>query len=194
VAFTSENSFTDRQLVNRVLSGDARAFVLIIKNTEGLVIQIICRMINRVEDRKDLMQDVYLKTYNCLKSFKFNAKLSTWVGQIAYNACLNYLEKKKLVLPGELHSQENYSGNEFHEIEAEVILTKKALSTILAAEIEKLSTLHKTLIVLYHQEELSYADIAQITNLPEGTVKNYLFRARKKLKENILAKYKKEEL
>lgn len=194
MAFTIENSFTDRQLVNRILGGDTRAFELIIKNTEGLVTQIVCRMINRIEDRKDIMQDVYLKTYNSLKNFKFNAKLSTWIGQIACNTCLNYYEKKKLVLPGELQDDENYTGNELHEIEAEMILTKKALSTILAAEIEKLSTLHKLLIVLYHQEELSYTTIAQVTNLPEGTVKNYLFRARKKLKENILSKYKKEEL
>jgi len=194
VAFTSENNYTDRQLVNRVLGGDAQAFVLIIKSTEGLITQIICRMINSIEDRKDITQDVYLKAYNSLKGFRYSAKLSTWIGQIAYNTCVNYLEKKKLVLPGELPDNETSAGNELNEIEAEVIVTKKALTTILAAEIEKLSALYKTLIVLYHQEELSYADIAQVTNLPEGTVKNYLFRARKKLKENILAKYKKEEL
>lgn len=194
MAFTSENNYTDRQLVNRVLGGDAQAFVLIIKSTEGLITQIICRMINSIEDRKDITQDVYLKAYNSLKGFRYSAKLSTWIGQIAYNTCVNYLEKKKLVLPGELPDNETSAGNELNEIEAEVIVTKKALTTILAAEIEKLSALYKTLIVLYHQEELSYADIAQVTNLPEGTVKNYLFRARKKLKENILAKYKKEEL
>lgn len=194
MAFTSENSFTDRQLANRVLGGDIQAFALIIKNTEGLVTQIVCRMIDHVEDRKDIVQDVYLKVYNNLKNFRFSARLSTWTGQIAYNTCINYLEKKKLVLPGKLYDDENNMGHELEQIETEAILSKKALSTILTAEIEKLSTLYKTLIVLYHHEELSYTDIAKVTNLPEGTVKNYLFRARKKLKENILAKYKKEEL
>jgi RNA polymerase sigma factor (sigma-70 family) len=194
VAFTSENNFTDRQLINAVLGGNTQAFALVIKNTEGLIIQIVCRMINNIEDRKDVIQDVYLKAFNNLESFKLNAKLSTWIGQIAFNTCVNYLEKKKHVLPGELYDKDNYTENKLQEIDAEVILSKKALSTILTAEIEKLSTLHKTLIILYHHEEQSYADIAQITNLPEGTVKNYLFRARKKLKENILAKYKKEEL
>jgi len=194
VALTSKNNFTDRQLINAVLGGDTRAFAFIIKNTEGLVIQIVCRMINNIEDRKDIIQDVYLKAFNNLQSFKLNAKLSTWIGQIAFNTCINYLEKKKLVLPGELYDNDNYTENKLQETEAEVVLSKKALSTLLAAEIEKLPTLHKALIILYHHEDLSYADIAQVTNLPEGTVKSYLFRARKKLKENILAKYKKEEL
>ena len=57
-----------------------------------------------------------------------------------------------------------------------------------------LSPIYKTLIMLYHNEELSYEEISQITELPEGTVKNYLFRARKALKERLLVKYKKEEL
>lgn len=194
MALTRENNFTDRQLINAILGGNTQAFASVIKNTEGLVIQIVCRMINNVEDRKDIAQDVYLKVFNHLKSFRLNAKLSTWIGQIAFNTCVNYLEKKKLVLPGEFYDKEDYTGNEWQETDTEVIFSKKALSTILTAEIEKLSALHKTLIVLYHQEELSYADIVQVTNMPEGTVKSCLFRARKKLKENLLAKYKKEEL
>jgi len=62
------------------------------------------------------------------------------------------------------------------------------------SEIEKLSPVYKTMITLYHHEDLSYEEIAQITELPAGTVKSYLFRARKSLKESILAKYKKDEL
>jgi len=57
-----------------------------------------------------------------------------------------------------------------------------------------LSPLHKTLITLFHNECLSYAEIAVITDMPEGTVKSYLFRARRSLKEGLLSKYKKEEL
>jgi len=77
---------------------------------------------------------------------------------------------------------------------AENIITQKQLSKILAAEIGLLSPVFKTLIGLYHHEELSYEEISDITGLPQGTVKSYLFRARKLLKENILSKYKREEL
>ena len=65
---------------------------------------------------------------------------------------------------------------------------------ILKSEIERLSPVYQTLITLYHNEELSYEEIAGITQLPEGTVKNYLFRARKSLKDSLLSKYTKNEL
>ena len=71
---------------------------------------------------------------------------------------------------------------------------KKKLSEILKIEIDKLSPVYKTLIMLYHNEELSYAEIAQITELPEGTVKSYLNRARKALKDNLSPFYQKRIL
>lgn len=80
------------------------------------------------------------------------------------------------------------------ENETEKQLFRKELSEILSIEIEKLQPIYKLLINLYHNEELSYTEISQITQLPEGTVKNYLFSARKTLKENLLLLYKKEEL
>jgi RNA polymerase sigma factor (sigma-70 family) len=78
--------------------------------------------------------------------------------------------------------------------EPEIPYIQKELSGILEVEIEKLPAVYRTLVSLYHQHDLSYDKMAQITGLPEGTVKSYLFRARKKLKENLLSKYKKEAL
>jgi RNA polymerase sigma factor (sigma-70 family) len=65
---------------------------------------------------------------------------------------------------------------------------------ILATGIGRLPPVYQTLIGLYHQEDLSYHEIAGITGLPEGTVKSYLFRARKQLKDTMLSIYKKEKL
>jgi RNA polymerase sigma factor (sigma-70 family) len=192
VKFTSGNNLTDRQLAKSILRGDTQAFGVIIKNTEGLVAQIVFKMVNHAEDRKDLVQDIYLKAFNNLPGFRFQAKLLTWIGHIAYNTCVNYLEKKKLLLTGLTDKEDENVGNTANE--TETLISQKELTAILASGIEKLSPLYKTLIILYHQEELTYADIAQITGLPEGTVKSYLFRARKTLKENILTQYKKEEL
>lgn len=189
----NENYSADRQLVTSALKGDRNAFGLIIKQSEGLVAQMTFKMINCPGDRKDIVQDVYLKVFKNLSGFKFNSKLTTWIGQIAYNRCLNYLAKKKLVLyeDDELIEQQIVGGM---ESSTEEILFGKQLATILNSELEKLKPLYKTLVSLYHQEELSYAEIAEITSLPEGTVKNYIFRARKILKINILSKYKNEEL
>jgi RNA polymerase sigma-70 factor (ECF subfamily) len=203
VYYSNQNNAADQALVNKVLSGDTNAFKTIVNNTEVLVTQIIFKMISNSEDRKDIAQDIYLKAFQNLGSFKFKSKLSTWLAQIAYNTCVNYLEKKKLVLlddnndgtdPGDeaLTTLNNYS-DPFNN-ETEKLMLKKQLSGILKNEIDKLSPVYKTLITLYHNEELSYSAIAEITVLPEGTVKNYLFRARKTLRENLLLTYKKEAL
>lgn len=197
----AENNYADRQLVKNVLSGDNQSFELIIKNTEGLVAQIVFKLILNPEDRRDISQDVYLKAYKNLSGFKFQSKLSTWIAQIAYNTCFDFLGKKKLVFPDHPHEEENSEsqfdspGRQAHgENEAELLIFQKQQAKILKAEIEKLSPLYKTLITLYHNENLSYNEIGEITSLPEGTVKNYLFRARRMLRNNLLLKYKKEEL
>ncbi|HMH31666.1 MAG TPA: sigma-70 family RNA polymerase sigma factor [Puia sp.] len=198
------NHPADQLLVNKVLNGDTHAFGEIIKNTEGLVAQIMFKMIPNTEDRKDIAQDIYLKAYSKLSGFRFQSKLSTWIGQITYNTCLNWLERKKLLLPGDLHSgkdTEHETGTVAHTwdqhtvgCEPETLILRKELSAMLQAGIHLLSPVYKTLIILYHQEELSYEEIVTITGLPEGTVKNYLFRARKALREGLLLKYKREEL
>lgn len=184
---------TDKQLIEMVLKGDSNAFAIIIQQTEGLVAQIVFKMISRKEDRKDIAQDIYLKAYKNLSGFKFQSMLSTWIASIAYNTCLNYLEKKKLVLI--LDDGEEVD----HDTPLETLkvydnLLQKELKTILEDSIEQLPPVYRTLIVLYHKEEMSYREIAHVTDLPEGTVKNYLFRARKSLKELILQKYQKDEL
>ncbi|WP_439883438.1 RNA polymerase sigma factor [Pontibacter sp. MBLB2868] len=192
-----KNNLADRLLVTAVLRGDRNAFGLLIKQTEGLVAQMTFKMISSPGDRKDIAQDVYLKVFKNLPGFKFNSKLSTWVGQIAYNTCLHYLEKKKLVLSGDFRKDgEMFEDNisEDPKDGTEEILFGKELAAIMHSEIDRLKPLYRTLVSLYHQEELSYAEIAEITSLPEGTVKNYIFRARKTLKENILSKYKRQEL
>ena len=194
---TSKPHLTDQQLVAAVRRGDRHAFGLIIKSTEGLVAQMTFKMISSPGDRKDIAQDVYLKVFKNLPGFRFKSKLSTWVGQIAYNTCLNYLEKRKLVLLDQLEKDGESSEDQIiadPQAGAEEKLSGKELAGILQAEIDLLKPLYRTLISLYHQEELSYTEIAEITSLPEGTVKNYIFRARKMLKEQIILKYKRSEL
>lgn len=193
----------DQPLVEMVLKGNTNAFKTIMKNTEDLVAQIVFKMIPIAEDRKDIAQDIYLKTFQKLSTFQFRSRLSTWIAQIAYNTCFSYLEKKKLIFPGN-DMDNNGEGEQLLETlhnkiapaknETENIIFQKELSGILKSEIDKLSPVYKTLITLYHNEELSYSEIGEITSLPEGTVKSYLFRARKTLRNNLLLTYKKEAL
>jgi len=193
----------DQLLVKKILNGDTGAFSKIIRNTEGLVAQIVFKMISNKEDRKDIAQDVYLKAFQSLPGFRFQSKISTWIAQICYNSCLNYLDRRKLIFPDDFQNDANtndeilellWTKNGILSSETENLIYQKELSEILKSQLDKLTPVYRTLITLYHNEELTYDEICVITGLPEGTVKNYLFRARKQLRENILLTYKKEAL
>jgi RNA polymerase sigma-70 factor (ECF subfamily) len=200
---TGQNT-TDQNLVDRILKGETNVFGIIINNTENLVAKIIFDMIANEGDRKDIAQDVYLKAYQKLRSFKFQSKLSTWIGQICYNTCIDHLRKKKLLLADIIFETETDSPNDILDMmntaqgnfdePVDTFVIGKNISEIVKKKIEKLPSIYKTLISLYHNEELSYDEIGTITGLPAGTVKSYLFRARRELKNDLLLHYKKEDL
>ena len=181
------NSFSDKVIVTKILNGNTHDFAIIVKNTERLVAQIVRKMTSNEDEQKDLVQDIYLKAYLNLASFQFKSKLSTWIANIAYNTTVNYLQKKKIPLI-EIDNafESSFIGNE--NVESENINMEAV--EILHAEIARLPPLYKTLITLYHLEELPNKEIAEITNLPEGTIKSYLFRARKILKDKVNHHYK----
>ncbi len=195
------NNPEDKQLIEQVLRGNHRAFATLIGNTEHLVAQIVFKMIPVAEDRKDLAQDIYLKVFRNLAGFKFQSKFSTWVARIAFNTCLTWIDKKKPVYPGNLTEKETIPATSealyntpVNASSSETRIFNKETAFIVGKEIEKLPPVYKTLIILFHQESMTYEELSQITGLAEGTVKSSLFRARKMLKENLLMKYEKEAL
>jgi len=184
-----------RELIKKITSGDTQAFKSIIQDYQRLVCHVIFKMVTNEQDREDVCQDVFTKVYQNLSKFQFDSKLSTWIAKIAYNTGINYLKKKKVPLfddvSGENGALEIYwsQGNSPDEFTQE-----QDLSLRLQHEITKLPLQFRTILTLYHLDEMSYAEIAKITGLPDGTVKSYLFRARKLLKEKLIAKYQQEEL
>jgi RNA polymerase sigma-70 factor (ECF subfamily) len=189
---------TDQQLVDKILGGDMSAFMQVIHETENLVAHLAFKMIPVAADRKDIAQEVYLKAYHSLPNFRFQSKLSTWIGQITYNTCLHYLQKKKPVLL-ECFLEKNDNdienlANGFTENEAETRLLARELNESMSRAIQQLPALQQMLIGLFYHQELSLAEISGITNLPEGTLKSHLFRARQQLKQILLRMQKREEI
>ncbi len=189
------NKDQEKAIIQSILEGDTDAFRLIVEQYQKLVAHIVFRMIPIVHTREDLCQDVFVKVYQNLKSFRFQSKLSTWIAKITYNRCLNYLEKKKVPLFDDM-TADDVGIDDFslavNQPDSDVVSLD--LSDRVRMAIEKLPIKYRTVITLYHLEEMKYDEIAEIMQLPEGTVKSYLFRARKALKDLISAKYTKEEL
>jgi len=185
----------DKELIEKILNGNINAFQLIIEKYQRLVSHIVFKMIKSEKDREDLCQDIFLKIYHNLAKFRFEANFSTWIGKIAYNTCINYLEKFKVSLYDDISAEdlslEDISGN---SISPNELTEKHDISFRIQYEIDSLPVHYRTILTLYHVDEMRYHEIAEVMALPEGTVKNYLFRARKLLKNRLMSKYTQEEL
>lgn len=186
----------NRQAIERVLAGDSEAFRVIVENHKRLVAHIVFRMVRRDADREDICQDVFVKVYRNLSGFKNESRLSTWIARIAHNTCLNFLEKKKPVLHGDLSPEENEGIETVASdgLDPAQLAQASDLSQRLSGEIAKLPAHFRSILTLYHLEEMTYSEISDLLQLPDGTVKSYLFRARRMLKKRLLARYSMEEL
>jgi RNA polymerase sigma factor (sigma-70 family) len=174
----------DKALVAQVLSGDRQAFRMLIKQHERLVSHMVGRLIDSSEDREELCQDVFLKVYEKLNEFTFQSKLSTWIATIAYRHAINHLRKRKINI-SDLPEDETHIERFIAIDDASESLAEKEMDEIVLKLVEKLPSQYKAILTLYHVQEMSYPEIVEITGLPEGTVKNYLFRARQLLKEKV---------
>lgn len=189
-----ENREELKQLVARILAGETGEFRTIIERYQKLVAHVVFKMVTIEADREDICQDVFVKVFEKLGSFKFESKMSTWVATIAYNTSLNHLEKKKVPLLDDLSEQGSLDRQAADCEDPASLLEAGNLSELLNKEIMKLPAQYRTILTLYHMDEMSYREISQITKLPDGTVKSHLFRARKLLKDRLMAKYRQEDL
>ena len=176
------NPADEELLVRRVLRGDANAFETIVAQQQKLVVSIVNRMVQQNQDREDLYQEIFLKVYEKLGTFRFKSKLSTWIANIAFNHCANFLKKKRSVLldPGDADAP---SAN---EPDPGQIMLNTELGAYLMKSMNGLSVLQRTVIQLFHQHEFSMDEISLITNLPVNTVKSHLFRGRAIIKTQML--------
>lgn len=172
------------QLISRLKKKEPQACSLFIDKYQGLVASIAYKMIPSEAEREDVCQDIFIKAMEKIGSFRMEAKLSSWMARISYNHCLNYLRRQRLELPGTMDENSEVLFSESNETpESEVIANDRR--EWLWRMIDALPVQQGLIVHLFHVQEFKYQEIAKIMNMPEGTVKNYLFRARKKLKENL---------
>jgi RNA polymerase sigma-70 factor (ECF subfamily) len=172
-------------IVKKALQGDMRAFGLLVGQHEKLVSFVVYRLIKNKEDVEDVCQDVFIKVHRNLAQFDFRSKLATWIASIAYRTAVNHLKKYNQ------RERMDYTDSldELHitlDNPAELLSRKDALAH-LERLIAQLPEKYRLVLTLYHLKEFSYAEIGEITSLPEGTVKTHLFRARQLLMENLNA-------
>lgn len=197
---------TDKEIIIRILSGEIDEFRTLLKKYKGLVFHIVQYMIPDETEREDLGQDIFMKVYQNMSSFKFKSSLATWISHITYNTCISYLRKCKI------RSEETY-GNDgqiennktVHEYlqsdsrpssesSPENYLESSETARMIRSCVDDLPENYRAIIALYYLEELDLRAISEITGMPIGTIKSHLFRARKMLKEKILSRFDMEDI
>ena len=176
---------TDMELIESCLDGSQECFTELVNRYKNLVYSIILRMTKNNDEASDLAQDVFLKVYRNLGSYTPQFRFSTWIMRITSNHIIDHHRKKRLeTVSLEAHMTDTgFSGGTVASPEALYLKQEQTerINKIVAA----LPDMYKIPVVLYHQEGLSYQEIADRTGEPLSKVKNRIFRGRKLLKSLI---------
>lgn len=167
----------DLEIIKRVLSGEKEAFSEIFLKHYDFIFKSVMKYISIEDKAKDITQDVFIKAYEKLETFKNDSKLSSWLYSIAYNISINYItrEKDKFV---DLNYDDFFVSNETQDD-----IYDKEMIKELSDALEKLPAHYRIIIKLYYFDEKSYEEISEILNIPINTVKTQLFRAKDKIKK-----------
>ncbi len=171
----------DTQLVERAAHlGDGRAFAELLRRHQGKVRGLLLRLAGDRTLADDLAQEAFLRAYRGLAGFEGRARFSTWVYRIAYNVYLNHRSRTKVhaALP------ENFE-NGTAAPETAMSQSRSDLRRDLVSAIGELPDRYRAVIMLYYLEDVSYPEIAEILELPLGTVKTHLHRAKRLLRNHM---------
>ena len=174
----------DLYYIDKVLNGDQAAYAVLIERYKNMVFTIVNKILYNREDSEEIAQDVFIKAYQSLKSFKREAKFSTWLYRIAFNTAISKKRKKSLEMSAiDDHIIENYTFDEIiddlHELDTND--QKKYFE----AAFSKIPEEDRLLITMFYLEEQSIEDISDITGLSVSNVKVKLHRIRKRLYKKI---------
>ena len=177
----------DNELVKRVCMGETQLFRLLIEHHQQHIFNLCYRMLRQFEEADDATQDTFLKAYRSLKQFRGNARLKTWLCQIARNECLNRLRHENMAsLDQQLTTDYSFQIADSTPSPLELIEQQETQSIVHEA-INKLPHQYRLVITLFHLNGLSYEEISQVMEIPMGTVKTHIFRARELLKSKLQA-------
>ena len=182
---------TDEQLVRSSLDGDRGAFEVLVRRHQKGLVNHLFHLTGRKEVAVDLAQEVFLKVYCSLASFDSRYRFTTWLYRIASNSAIDHFRKKR---PNTLSLTRDRRDDAHGAVERDLagdgpspleVLRYRELQDRVNTEVAALPTGYRELILLRHRRQCRYDEIARITGLPIGTVKNRIFRAREFLRRRL---------
>jgi RNA polymerase sigma-70 factor, ECF subfamily len=169
----------DATLVAATLAGRSEAFGTLVERYERAVYNLCLRTLRDAEEAKDASQEAFLKAFRAMRTFRPDAKFSTWIFSIAYHACCDRLNRRKRYSDSELPERADPGPG------PDAVLERRDEAAELRAAIDALPEKYRAVVTLYHLQGHQYEEIARVLDLPMGTVKTHLFRAKEQLRRQL---------
>lgn len=181
----SEKARHDYKLVKLAISGDEKAYAELLDRYKDAIYYMLLKMVNNRSDAEDLTIEAFGKAFKNITQYTPNYAFSTWLFKIATNNCIDFIRKKKanLISLDQTSEDQDSIGTplQANTPDPEEDMIKSQRMALTRSVVEKLKPRYKTLVELRYFKEYSYEEIANELNLPIGTVKAQLFRARELL-------------
>ncbi len=179
----------DQVLIKRALRGDRKAFEELMRKYEKKIFSFVVRMVRNEDTAVDLTQDFFFKIYTVLDKYNFEYKFSTWAYRICYNLVIDHIRRNQ----AQVDSLDDESISPRDMLESENVSREDGFRTLARKEtrdyvwsiVDRIPLKFRELILLRYIQELKYEEISDITDLPVGTVKNRIFKAKEILKQEM---------
>ena len=179
---------SDEELARAVQGGDRAAAQILLGRFENRLFGMSLRLLRNREDALEAVQTGMLKALANIEKYDANRRFSPWIFRVTRNVCVDFYRKRKpqaeiddRVMPTKTFDD----GGSRHMRSADSKLQQKQLNEALGKALETLGDKYREIIELYHYKHMSYREIAELLELPDGTVMNRLFRARRKLQASL---------
>ncbi len=185
---------SDNDLIAQIRAGQSRRYALLVDRHKDKAFTLAVRLVGDRRDAEELVQDAFVRVYRSLDSFRGEAKFSTWFYRIVYNLCMTRISRRR-GQPKHIDVEHDELMDSLVDDDEQLIDEKMGndeLATMLKEELETMPDRFKSVITLFYVQEMSYEEICETMQLPLGTVKTNLFRARNELRKRMLVRLKGE--
>ena len=180
---------TDEELVAEVQKGDTESFRVLVERYEPKMARYARRFLFATDDAKDLLQEIFIKTYVNIRSFDLDRRFSPWIYRIAHNEFVNALKKKKKERDTiSLFFVDVLFPHPIAKEAADDEATRRELKEVLEGSLDKLDSKYREPLILYYLEDMDYKEIAEILRIPVSTVGVRLQRGKTNLKKLVKGK------
>ncbi len=185
----------ENEIIEQIRKGDVRKYAALVDRHKDRAFTLAFRLVQDREEAEELVQDAFTRAYRSLEQFRGDAKFSTWLYRIVYNLCMTRVTRRKT----RPESLDRYEAETHHErfvdddepgIDEQ--MENEDFKNIILEEVNRLPEPYRAAVALFYLQEMSYDEMTNVLQLPLGTVKTNLFRARNLLRERMSIRLKGE--